>query len=59
MEAVISNQTVPFDEYEHDLAEVTPLDPNEDDSSTYSAFQSFFNSPEPQNPTKILSPNQV
>ena len=54
MEAFISNQTVPFDEYEHDLGEATPLDPNEDDS-----FQSFFNSPEPQNPTKILSPNQV
>ena len=59
MEAVISNQTVPFDEYEHDLAEATPFDPNEDDSSTYSVFQSFFNSPEPQNPPKILSPNQV
>ena len=49
-----SHQIDPFDEYEHDPGEYTPLDPDENDSSPYSVFQSTLNSPEPQKPTKIF-----
>ena len=51
--ALISHQIDPFDEYEHDPREDTPLDPYEDESSLYSGFQSSFNSPESQYPLRI------
>ena len=35
------------------------LDKEEGDSPPYSIFQSSFNSPEPQKPTKIFIPNQL
>ena len=57
--AFISHQVDPFVESQHDPGEDTPLDPDEDDSSPYPAFQSSFNSPESQKPTKIFIPNQL
>ena len=38
--AFISHQLDLFDESEHDPGEDTPLDPDEDDSSPFSVFQS-------------------
>ena len=58
-QAFISQKVVSFDESERDLREDTPLDQDEDDSSPYSIFQSSFNSPEPQKPTKIFIPSQL
>ena len=58
-QAFISHQVDSVDESEHDPGEDTPLDQDEDDCSPYSIFQSSFNSPEPQNPTKIFVPNQL
>ena len=52
-QAFISQQVDSFDESECDPGENTLLDQDEDDSSPYSNFQSSFNSPEPQKPTKI------
>ena len=57
--AFISYQVDPFDESEHDPGEYTPLDPDEDDSFPCSVFQSSFNSPEPQKPTKIFIPKPM
>ena len=55
-QAFISQQVDSFNESDLDPGEDTPTDQDENDSSAYSIFQSSFNSPEPQKPTKILSP---
>ena len=58
-QAFISLQVDSFDESEHDPGKDTPLNQDEDDSSPYSFFQSSFNSPELQKPTKSFIPNQL
>ena len=47
-QAFISQQVDSFDGSDHDPGEDTQVDQEEDDSSTYSIFQSSFNSPETQ-----------
>ena len=46
-----------FDESDPDPDEDTLFDQEEDESSPYYIFQSFFNSPVPQKPTMIFIPN--
>ena len=58
-EAFISQQVDSFDESDHVPGEDSLLDQDKDDSSPSSNFQCSFNSPEPQNPTKIFISNQL
>ena len=59
MKAFISHQVDNFDESDHEFGEDSLNDSGEDDPSSYSVFQSSFNSTEPKKLTKIFIPYQL
>ena len=58
--AFISHQNDPCDDFEHDPEEEdSTADQNQDEPSSYSVFQSSFNSTPPKKPTKVFIPFQL
>ena len=55
----ISHQNDPCDDFEHDPEEDSTDDQNQDEPSSYSVFQSSFNSTTPKKPTKVFIPYQL
>ena len=57
--AIISHQVDNYDESDHEFGEDNLTDSEGDDPSSYSGFQSSFNSTEPKKPTKLVIPYQL
>ena len=57
--AFISHQVENYVESDHEFGGDNLSDSEEDDPSSYSVFQSSFNSTEPKNPTQVFIPYQL